>query len=356
MVVIPVYPQTTIKLNDKIANELNSHNGSKNIKVKALYNDKEIAFLIKWKDKTLSIQKGYRSDSFGDGVAVQFPVHYSDPNKLPYIGMGSEGREVLIHLQKAAPNTYEPNGHGDVAHQVNRHNTNYFGEDLAKFDSEVKDIAVVDYERTFISAGFRSMTEVKDGSVDSNMEMMYNITKGCWKSTLSRPLKDEYLNLDSPAFPVAFAVWDGDKRNRDGLKLLSGWNSVQLEGREGGDKLVSALNDEVKGDVANGKVQFQTNCAACHNTKDFNMAPPYMAPNLSNIGGQATVGYLVESIKEPNAVVVPGYNRNAHKNTPWYNLENGKRVSAMPPFNWLDDKTLNDIVAYLKTLKADEEK
>ncbi len=356
LVVIPVYPQTTIKLNDKIANELNAHNGSKNIKVKALYNDKEIAFLIKWKDKTLSIQKGYRSDSFGDGVAVQFPVHYSNPEKLPYIGMGSEGREVLIHLQKAAPNTYEPNGHGDVAHQVNRHNTNYFGEDLAKFDSEVKDIAVVDYERTFISAGFRSMTEIKDGSVDSNMEMMYNITKGCWKSTLSRPLKDEYLNLDSPAFPVAFAVWDGDKRNRDGLKLLSGWNSVQLEGREGGDKLVSALNGEVKGDVANGKVQFQTNCAACHNTKDFNMAPPYMAPNLSNIGGQATVGYLVESIKEPSAVVIPGYNRNAHKNTPWYNLENGKRVSAMPPFNWLDDKTLNDIVAYLKTLKADEEK
>jgi complex iron-sulfur molybdoenzyme family reductase subunit gamma len=353
---VSLYPQTTVKMFDKIANDKNAENGSKIAKVQAIYNDEEIAFLIRWKDDTLSIQKGYRSDSYGDGFAVQFAKDFSNTETLPYIGMGSEGREVVVHLQKAAPNTFEPNGNGNVELQVNRKNTDHFEENLAKFDQAVKDAGKVDYERTFVSAGFRSMTEIKDGSVNSNMNMVYNIKRNCWKGTLTRDLKDEYLNLDAPAIPVAFAVWDGEKNNRDGLKLLSGWTSVELEGKNGGEKLVSALNDEVAGDLANGKSQFEMNCAACHITKDMQMSMPFMAPDLSNIGGYASAGYIKESIVNPNAVVVPGYNRNAHPNFEWYNLVDGKRVSTMPGFDWLDEKSLTDIVAYVKTLKSEEEK
>jgi len=265
--------------------------------------------------------------------------------------MGSEGREVLVHLQKATPHISEPNGNGNVELQTSYHQTNHFEAELEKFKSAQKSAEITDYERTFVSAGFRSMTEIKDGSVKSDMNMLYNIKRGCWKGTLNRELKDEYLNLDAPAIPVAFAIWDGGKNNRDGLKLLSSWNSVTLT--DSNDKLVSALNDKVDGDVANGKSQFEMNCAACHLTKDIQMTVPFMAPELSNIGGYASAGYLTESIIDPSAVVVPGYNRNAHKNTPWYNLENGKRVSTMPSFSWLDKKSLTDIVSYLKTLKAE---
>jgi mono/diheme cytochrome c family protein len=345
VVEVGLFPQTTIKMNDKKANELNADNKSKVAKVQALYNDKEIAFLVRWKDNTLSIQKGYRTTSYGDGFAVQFATDFSNPEKLPYIGMGSEGREVFVHLQKAAPNTFEPNGKGNVELQVGRKNSPYFNEDLKKFDEAVKNEGVVDYERNFVSAGFRSMTQVREG-VESNMNMIYNMKRDCWKGSLSRELKDEYLDLNAPAIPVAFAVWDGGKNNRDGLKLLSGWNSVTLSA--GGEKLVSALNDEVKGDVANGKAQYDMNCAACHDV-------PFMAPSLANIGGYASAGYLKESITEPSAVVVPGYNRNAHKNTPWYNIdENGNRVSTMPSFSWMDEKSQTDLIAYLKTLKKEK--
>jgi cytochrome c2 len=351
VVEVNLYPQTTVKMNDKKANELNADNGSKIAKVQALYNEKEIAFLIRWKDETLSIQKGYRSDAYGDGFAVQFAKDFSNPEKLPYIGMGSEGREVFVHLQKATPNTFEPNGKGNVELQVGRKNTPYFEEELKKFDEAVKAEGVVDYERNFVAGGFRSMTQVREG-VESNMDMIYNMKRDCWKGSLSRKLKDEYLDLNAPAIPVAFAVWDGGKNNRDGLKLLSGWNSVTLSA--GGEKLVSALNDEVAGDVANGKAQFEANCAACHLTKDIQMSVPFMAPDLSNIGGYASTGYLKESIVDPSAVVVPGYNRNAHKNTPWYNVdENGNRVSTMPSFSWMDEKSQTDLIAYLKTLKAE---
>ena len=82
-----------------------------------------------------------------------------------------------------------------------------------------------------------------------------------------------------------------------------------------------------------------------------------MAPDLSNIGGQATAAYIKESILDPNAVVVPGYNRNAHPNFSWYTVDkNGHRTSTMPPFSFLDQKTIEDIVAYLQTQKAEVEK
>jgi len=121
---IGLYPQTTV---DAKANALNKSQKAKKATVKAIYNDENIAFLLEWPDGTRSVQSGgtrsvqsgYRSDAYGDGFAVQLPVNYGDPQKLPYIGMGSEGRPVVIHLQKAVQPIYEPNGKGDVGAQQN---------------------------------------------------------------------------------------------------------------------------------------------------------------------------------------------------------------------------------------------
>jgi len=76
-----------------------------------------------------------------------------------------------------------------------------------------------------------------------------------------------------------------------------------------------------------------------------------MAPNLSEVGGQNTAGYIKESLLDPSAVIVPGYNRNAHPDYKWYELVDGKRVSTMPAFDQLSEEQLNDLIAYFKTLK-----
>ncbi|WP_294870523.1 hypothetical protein, partial [Sulfuricurvum sp. RIFCSPLOWO2_12_FULL_43_24] len=81
----------------------------------------------------------------------------------------------------------------------------------------------------------------------------------------------------------------------------------------------------------------------------------FLAPSLKYVGGYSSVAYLRESIVKPSAVVVPGYNRNAHANTPWYNIEKGKRVSTMTDYGFLDKDTVENIVAYLKSLKAEVE-
>jgi complex iron-sulfur molybdoenzyme family reductase subunit gamma len=142
---------------------------------------------------------------------------------------------------------------------------------------------------------------------------------------------------------------------RNGIKNLSGWVSINLEGQKPDAKIVAETTEESKGDAAKGKEAVAANgCAGCHQVTS-NDAPNTMAPSLANVGGYSTVTYLRESILKPSAVVVPGYNRNAHSNTPWYTIEKGKRVSTMTDFSFLDKKTVNDIVAYLKTLKAEVE-
>jgi complex iron-sulfur molybdoenzyme family reductase subunit gamma len=347
---VTLYPQTTIKLNDKKANELNADRKAFNAKVGALYDGKNIAIKIVWPDSTKNTQNSSDSDSYADGFAMQFANSVSNVNELPYIGMGSKGRDVTVVLQKAVEATYEPDGKGDVSLQVNGRNTNYFNKELEIFHKQVDSLSNTDYQRAFVAEGFRSMTEIKDGSMKFNSVMTHK--KGKWSGVVTKTMVDSYTKLDSKAFPVVFAVWDGDKNNRDGLKMLSSWVSVNLV--KGETELSKVTNEVVKGDIAKGKQVAMDNCAACHHFEDATFAPANMAPNLENIGGYATASYLRESIDKPSAVVVPGYNRNSHPAYEWYTLgENGERTSTMPAYDWLSAEDKTNLVAYLQTLKAE---
>lgn len=341
---VEAYPQTTIEMNDAKLMHENANNKAKKVRVKTIQNGEYVAFLVQWKDATKSIQEGYASDVYGDGFAVQLPTTL---DKLPYIGMGSDGRAVIVHLQKATGKTYEPNNKQDVYHQLNSSNQNAFAGDLTTYKANVGAQGNGDYQKVFIAEGFRSTTQIRDTSEASRMEMRYE--NGTWNGLLVRKLKSEHLDLSKGSFPVAFAFWDGSKKNRDGSKLLTSWVGV------GAQKLIS-LDELSGGDIKNGETIMMENCAACHQYKAVKNAPNYMAPELSNIGGYSNASYLLESIVDPSAVVVPGYNTTAHPNFPWYSVDKGVRSSTMPPFSHLDEKSLKDLVAYLKTLKAEVEK
>lgn len=347
---VMLYPQKTVGTNDKTVNELMADAKGVKANVKALYNDKKVAFKISWKDATESFQ-GMTSDKYSDGVAMQFAVDSSDASKLPYIGMGSDGRPVVIYLQKSTKNTFEPNGNGDHKLQRADQSINKYGKDLSNYHASIDKAGSKDYQKVFTAEGFRSMTEIRDAKDSFDAQMSY--AKGTWTASFEKSIKDDNLNLSGNEFPVALAIWDGAKSNRDGQKWLSGWVGVEL-GKTSG-KISKALNTEPKGNAAKGKELASANCAACHNFDDQQMAMANMAPDLSMIGGQATAAYIKESIVDPDAVVVPGQNRNAHPNLQWYTLEEGKRVSAMKYMSaamlGLSDSDVDDLVTYFKTLK-----
>ncbi len=349
---IELYPQTAIEFNDKLAIEANKDNKAKKAQVAAVHNGKEIALLIKWADATKSVQGKEHTDSYSDGFAVQFVGSTKKPTPLPYIGMGSEGRPVVIHLQKATSELYEPNGKGDVATQVNRQQTAYFGKELADFDKKVADASKKSYDKVFVGEGFRTITEIKDATAKSNSSMTHANSE--WSGVLSRALKDAYTN-NVGTVPVSIAVWDGDKMGRNGLKHLSNWVAINLEGQKPNAAFLAEINEPLKGDAAKGKaIADEQGCMGCHQL-DTSMPAGTMGPSLLNVGGYSTAAYLRESLLNPTAVIVPGYNRNAHVNTPWYNIEDGKRVSTMIDYTYLDEESIEHVVAYLKTLKAEVE-
>ena len=351
---VTLYPQTAIYMNDKNANSLpeNVNPKAKKAQVAALYDGKNIALLVKWADGTKNIQGIKCTDTYSDGFAVQFAGISKVPQVLPYIGMGSEGRPVVVHLQKATKKVYEPNGNKDVAHQINRQQTGVFEKELAEFDAKAESLANTDYERVFVGEGYRSLTEIKDGSVKSNAAMTY--AENGWSGTLSRPLKDAYVNLNGTV-PVSIAVWDGAKMGRNGIKNLSPWIAINLEGQKSNAAMLAELSTDSKGNAAKGKEAAAANgCNGCHQIETVDPTS-FLAPSLKYVGGYSSVAYLRESIVKPSAVVVPGYNRNAHANTPWYNIEKGKRVSTMTDYGFLDKDTVENIVAYLKSLKAEVE-
>ena len=97
-------------------------------------------------------------------------------------------------------------------------------------------------------------------------------------------------------------------------------------------------------EAAKGKLVFlQTGCNACH----MNSAVGNQYPDLRGLygsevkleGGKTVVAdeeYLRESILNPNKQVVSGY------------------APSMPPYNYLKEEQVNQLIAYIKSLKDEK--
>jgi complex iron-sulfur molybdoenzyme family reductase subunit gamma len=342
---VALYPQQTMGTNDKAVNAAMADAKMVTANVKALTNGEQIALRVMWPDSTDSKQGSFSSQTYSDGFALQFAQN--DSTDLPYIGMGSNDRPVVIYLQKNDITSYEPNGNYDHKAQRADQSKNMFDYELKAYNQNVADNGRPDYQKAFISEGVRSMTEVRSANKSFNMDMVHTGTH--WVGTFVKDMRDDLLDMDRVEVPMTLALWDGAKLNRDGQKHLSSWVTVQT-GNATGD-VSKAIAWTSTGDANRGKQLATDNCASCHNYADLDNGMPYMAPNLSQIGGQSTASYIKESIVDPDAALVPGYNRNAHPNYAWYNVVDGKRMSAMPSFSWMEAKDIDDIVAYFQSLK-----
>ena len=342
---IILYPKNRVNINSLDSNILDERINAKKIRVKVITDGKNISFLIKWADNTKSQLEGYTSTTYGDGYSIEFPTKYNSIKKLPYIDMGSSKRSVVVHTKKASLSVKKEKIYNEVYDELSVDKDN---EIIRQYIEEINEKIPHNYQQIIIAEGSNSIREIKDNSINVKMQMLYK--NGYWRGTLSRPLKSTYLDIDSGAFPVAFVVWDGKNDSRNTVKLFSSWIGVKIVGKSGGEKFINSLKNDVIGDIKNGEKIAHNNCAVCHHYKDIVLAPDFMAPDLSNIGGYGTKEYLIESMTDPSAIIVEKDNDN--KNFTWYFLnDKGSKVSTMPSYNWLDKKSKNDLVSFLMTLK-----
>jgi len=182
-----------------------SEPGSAEIEYNIMHNGTHIAFYLKWKDETMDAPSGDSIGMFPDAVAIQFPVNSGE---LPYICMGDTRNPVNIVLWKAGKGpealvSASEYGRGKLQREA-----------LQMFESKTRPIQTAPPEDQI----WYSDATYKDGE---------------WMVVLVRP-----LGSTSPLTPslspgkttsIVFALWDGSKNERAGLKKTSGWMTVELE-------------------------------------------------------------------------------------------------------------------------------
>lgn len=293
---VSIYPQVGVAPGSESS-------GAAVLNVRALYGDKTLALHLEWSDERPTKERAI--GAFADGAAIQWPIRYGPDEALPYIGMGHAGAPVALWFWRA--------------------------------DDSVETLA---------AEGFGTLTvQPSDG-----VKVMGVWKDGVWRAVFARPLEpspaDHRVRLNPAGqglVPVAFAVWSGEGRERDGLKRLSAWQTLRFEKGKRNRAYAEQLAEPViTGDAGNGRRLMEENgCAGCH-AFPGNPDRPSTGPDLAYAGAIHSARYLAESIREPSRMVVPGKG--------YATVEDGKRLSLMPPFVGTE-RELWDMVAYLKTLR-----
>lgn len=219
--------------------------GANEIVVRALYDSDRLGVLVEWRDAHKDTDLGTVLQ-YRDAVAVQLP---EDPSQsVPAFTMGQEGNAVLIYHWKSDWQ-FSPQYDVDEAYP-NMHAAWYQYSGVAAGEMpEAED---------YLSRGRKEfLTAAAVGNVLADPRAQERIgpvqkmraegfgrlephpdqdaagsgvwADGVWRIAISLPRKQEKFRLaDGDSLPLAFAVWDGSRDERNGQKAYSAWNTLRL--------------------------------------------------------------------------------------------------------------------------------
>ncbi len=177
------------------------------ISVKAVYNDKDIAILLEWDDRTYSLPGDKKAieiadgEVFEDGVAIQLPIHIPDGSEKPYFGMGDASKPVNIWFWKSPSSKDAP--------------------------QTIKLINAKGFEKQ----------EERDPS-EAGLKAVGTYNKGTWRVVMKRALKagdpEKDIQFVSGKFiPIAFAAWDGSNQEKGSKHVMTTWYWLFLKPEPG---------------------------------------------------------------------------------------------------------------------------
>ncbi len=194
----------------------------KELKVRALHNTRDIAFLVEWEDPTEDATVDI--DRFSDAVALEFPSQVAKAK--PHFAMGDKENPVNIWFWKAAWQKREEKqrlyamvddfaGGIEVNNPVSKQRMN-----------PVENI---------IAQGFGSATDMEKAETQNVTGR--GIREGnkylvVFKRALTSQERFDAIFKEGGVTPVSFAVWDGSEGHRGGRKVVSTWYYVGVETEE----------------------------------------------------------------------------------------------------------------------------
>ena len=208
------------------------------VAVRALRDDKRIYFRLEWDDQTKDMS-AFAPQDFRDAAAIELPA--SGVSTLPSFCMGQTNGQVNIWHWKAdwqadidngfvsVPEAY-PNAAVDY-YPFQDENTFYAGRAAGNILSQTSRNTPVE---NLVSSGFGTLA-TGEGQMVGGKGVWDN---GKWYVLFDREMKaqgDTYTPLEpGQKTNVAFAVWDGSKGERDGIKSVSQFAELTVGGAGGG--------------------------------------------------------------------------------------------------------------------------
>lgn len=201
------------------------------VTVHAVHDGRRIALLCSWRDPIVN-GAPVRVQDFQDCLALQFSL----TGRIPFLGMGDSNNPVNIWQWKAGWQQDTDGRREDVnTTYASMHSDTYFGSEPLYHTA---------YGAGNLNASLIRNSPVEDanargfGTFQSQPFAAQNVSgKGIWRDghwsvVVIRDLKtrdkEDVTFTTGAGVPVAFAVWDGENRDRNGRKVISNWYQLRL--------------------------------------------------------------------------------------------------------------------------------
>lgn len=152
------------------------------------------------------------------------------------------------------------------------------------------------------------------------------------------PRRFTILPLALSLLILGLACSSGNGSDDIATSTPAGSGQIPVENPDGTGRPNSGI---LTGDARRGLASYQVNgCSTCHSGEDLSLGPSHaniFQTAATRKDGVTAEEYIIESITQPDAFVVPGF----------------PSPSTMPSFAELTEGELNNMVAYMKTLNID---
>ncbi len=208
------------------------------VAVRAVHWDENLYVMLEWVDPTPN-RLSDRYEAFTDSAAIQFPAEAG--SAVPFICMGQADQAVNIwhwrgDQQEEAP-ALGSDGYVDL----------YPETDDLYFPARAAGNPLSQQARSpvhnLVAGGFGTLDAVDFGTLQGNG--VYSGNR--WMVVYTRPFQpagelQPAFAADQP-IDVAFAMWDGNKRERDGIKSLSAFTQLRITNEGPPRRAVPATDD-----------------------------------------------------------------------------------------------------------------
>jgi hypothetical protein len=202
------------------------------LSVRAVHDGNRLAILLQWRD---AVANGapVRVEDFQDAVALQFSMN----GTAPFLGMGDANNPVNLWMWKAGWQQAVDGPRPDIETvHPSMHVDKYFETNVLYRTAE----AAGNFQaRSNLQSPVEDANARGFGTLQAQPPSGQNVAgrgvwrDGFWSVVVTRELdspdtEDVKFETGKPV-PVAFAVWEGEQRDRNGRKEISNWYQLVLD-------------------------------------------------------------------------------------------------------------------------------